>query len=249
MSIYLRRTKKLTEDDAQNQPQQVNHEATSSTQASAAAQAVEKYNQDIIKCQNAINVAEQKYQEEKKRQNNNILQLQQKVTELGGAPIEPATKNESVRVSIRFSKKLFEAVQLGKADELADAVAETFNQLPNISYYMDDKGCMTLAKRMLTFLNDQSWNDGENHWDEVADFLNTTLSKANISLSSREMNEFISKFAEVLSTRTMFSWIFGRQMNTGIRNSAETLEDLDYPIEDKLLPEETYPFPVRTKRY
>ena len=63
------------------------------------------------------------------------------------------------------------------------------------------------------------------------------------------MNEFISKFAEVLSTRTMFSWIFGRQMNTGIRNSAETLEDLDYPIEDKLLPEETYPFPVRSKRY
>ena len=139
----------------------------------------------------------------------------------------PSTKNESVRVSTRFSKKLFEAVQLGKADELADAVAETFNQLPNISYYMDDKGCMTLAKRMLTFLNDQSWNDGENHWDEVADFLNTTLSKANISLSSREMNEFISKFAEVLSTRTMFSWIFGRQMNTAIRNSAETLEDLD----------------------
>ena len=27
------------------------------------------------------------------------------------------------------------------------------------------------------------------------------------------------------------------------------LEDLDYPVEDKLLPEETYPFPVRTKRY
>ena len=47
----------------------------------------------------------------------------------------------------------------------------------------------------------------------------------------------------------MFSWIFGRQMNTDIRNSAETLEDLDYPVEDKLLPEETYPFPVRTKRY
>ena len=106
MSIYLRRTKKLTEDDAQNQPQQVNHETTSNTQASAAAQAVEKYNQDIIKCQNAINVAEQKYQEEKKRQNNNILQLQQKVTELGGTPIEPATKNESVRVSIRFSNCL-----------------------------------------------------------------------------------------------------------------------------------------------
>ena len=212
MSIYLRRTKKLTEDDAQNQPQQVNHEATSSTQASVAAQAVEKYNQDIIKCQNAINVAEQKYQEEKKRQNNNILQLQQKVAELGGTAIEPATKNESVRVSIRFSKKLFEAVQLGKADELADAVAETFNQLPNISYYMDEKGCMTLAKRMLTFLNDQSWNDGENHWDEVTEFLTNTLTKANISLSSREMRQFIDEFGNELKRRTMFSWIFGRDI-------------------------------------
>ena len=104
MAVYIRRSKKLTEDDQQQQQQQVNHGPASN--ASVVAKEVEKYNQDIIKCQNAINVAEQRYHEEKDKQNNIISQLQQRVAELGGTAIEPATKNESVRVSFRFSKKL-----------------------------------------------------------------------------------------------------------------------------------------------
>ena len=210
MAVYIRRSKKLTEDDQQQQQQQVNHGPVSN--ASAVSKEVEKYNQDIIKCQNAINVAEQRYHEEKDKQNNIISQLQQRVAELGGTAIEPATKNESVRVSFRFSKKLYEAVQNGKTDELADAVAQTFNSLPNLSYFMDAKGCYTLAKRLLSFLNEQSWNDGNSHWDEVTEFLTNTLTKANISLSSREMRQFIGEFGNELKRRTMFSWIFGRDI-------------------------------------
>ena len=210
MAVYIRRSKKLTEDDQQQQQQQVNHGPVSN--ASAVSKEVEKYNQDIIKCQNAINVAEQRYHEEKDKQNNIISQLQQRVAELGGTAIEPATKNESVRVSFRFSKKLYEAVQNGKTDELADAVAQTFNSLPNLSYFMDAKGCYTLAKRLLSFLNEQSWNDGNSHWDEVTEFLTNTLTKANISLSSREMRQFIDEFGNELKRRTMFSWIFGRDI-------------------------------------
>ena len=211
MAVYIRRSKKLTEDDQQQQQQQqVNNGPVSN--ASAVSKEVEKYNQDIIKCQNAINVAEQRYHEEKDKQNNIISQLQQRVAELGGTAIEPATKNESVRVSFRFSNKLYEAVQNGKTDELADAVAQTFNSLPNLSYFMDAKGCYTLAKRLLSFLNEQSWNDGNSHWDEVAEFLTNTLTKANISLSSREMRQFIGEFGNELKKRTMFSWIFGRDI-------------------------------------
>ena len=210
MAVYIRRSKKLTEDDQQQQQQQVNNGPVSN--ASAVSKEVEKYNQDIIKCQNAINIAEQRYHEEKDKQNNIISQLQQRVAELGGTAIEPATKNESVRVSFRFSKKLYEAVQNGKTDELADAVAQTFNSLPNLSYFMDAKGCYTLAKRLLSFLNEQSWNDGNSHWDEVAEFLTNTLTKANISLSSREMRQFIGEFGNELKKRTMFSWIFGRDI-------------------------------------
>ena len=210
MAVYIRRSKKLTEDDQQQQQQQVNHGPVSN--ASAVAKEVEKYNQDIIKCQNAINIAEQRYQEEKKKQNNTISQLQQRIAELGGTAIEPATSNESVKVSFRFSKKLYEAVQNGKTDELADAVAQTFNSLPNLSYFMDEKGCYTLAKRLLSFLNEQSWNDGNSHWDEVTEFLTNTLTKANISLSSREMRQFIDEFGNELKRRTMFSWIFGRDI-------------------------------------
>ena len=209
MAVYIRRSKKLTEDDQQQQ-QQVNHGPASN--ASAIAKEIEKCNQDIIKCQNAINIAEQRYQEEKKKQNNNIVQLQQRIAELGGTAIEPATSNESVKVSFRFSKKLYEAVQNGKTDELADAVAQTFNSLPNLSYFMDAKGCYTLAKRLLSFLNEQSWNDGNSHWDEVVEFLTNTLTKANISLSSREMRQFIDEFGNELKRRTMFSWIFGRDI-------------------------------------
>ena len=209
MAVYIRRSKKLTEDDQQQQ-QQVNHGPVSN--ASVIAKEIEKCNQDIIKCQNAINIAEQRYQEEKKKQNNNISQLQQRIAELGGTAIEPATSNESVKVSFRFSKKLYEAVQNGKTDELADAVAQTFNSLPNLSYFMDEKGCYTLAKRLLSFLNEQSWNDGNSHWDEVTEFLTNTLTKANISLSSREMRQFIDEFGNELKRRTMFSWIFGRDI-------------------------------------
>ena len=209
MAVYIRRSKKLTEDDQQQQ-QQVNHGPVSN--ASVIAKEIEKCNQDIIKCQNAINIAEQRYQEEKKKQNNNISQLQQRIAELGGTAIEPAASNESVKVSFRFSKKLYEAVQNGKTDELADAVAQTFNSLPNLSYFMDAKGCYTLAKRLLSFLNEQSWNDGNSHWDEVIEFLTNTLTKANISLSSREMRQFIDEFGNELKRRTMFSWIFGRDI-------------------------------------
>ena len=209
MAVYIRRSKKLTEDDQQQQ-QQVNHGPVSN--ASVIAKEIEKCNQDIIKCQNAINIAEQRYQEEKKKQNNTISQLQQRIAELGGTAIEPATSNESVKVSFRFSKKLYEAVQNGKTDELADAVAQTFNSLPNLSYFMDEKGCYTLAKRLLSFLNEQSWNDGNSHWDEVTEFLTNTLTKANISLSSREMRQFIDEFGNELKRRTMFSWIFGRDI-------------------------------------
>ena len=209
MAVYIRRSKKLTEDD-QPQQQQVNPGPVSN--ASVVAKEIEKCNQDIIKCQNAINIAEQRYQEEKKKQNNNISQLQQRIAELGGTAIEPAARNESVKVSFRFSKKLYEAVQNGKTDELADAVAQTFNSLPNLSYFMDEKGCYTLAKRLLSFLNEQSWNDGNSHWNEVIEFLTNTLTKANISLSSREMRQFIDEFGNELKKRTMFSWIFGRDI-------------------------------------
>ena len=209
MAVYIRRSKKLTEDDQQQQ-QQVNHGPVSN--ASVIAKEIEKCNQDIIKCQNAINIAEQRYQEEKKKQNNAISQLQQRIAELGGTAIEPATSNESVKVSFRFSKKLYEAVQNGKTDELADAVAQTFNSLPNLSYFMDEKGCYTLAKRLLSFLNEQSWNDGNSHWDEVTEFLTNTLTKANISLSSREMRQCIDEFGNELKRRTMFCWIFGRDI-------------------------------------
>lgn len=245
MSVYLRKTKKLTEDDAQQQPQQTTVQGNAQV-AAAAAQEIEKCNQDIVTCQNEINAAEQRYQDEKRKQNNKIVQLQKRIADLGGTAIAPATSNESVKVSVKVSKKLFEAVQLGKTDELSAAAAETFAALPQLSYYMDEKGCTTLAKRMLTFLNDQSWNDGENHWPEVVEFLKNTLSKANISLSTRETDEFINKFAEILKTKTMFSWIFGREV-TNLVAANPAVEDLETPAEEDVIPEEeeSYPYPVR----
>ena len=245
MAIYLRKNKKLTEDDANQQQVQ-----TASSQGAnvAAAAEIEKCNLDIVKCQNAINNAEKKYQEEKTRQNNNIAQLQKRIAELGGTALSQETVNDSLKQGFRLSKKLFEAVQTGRTDELIRIIETSFYKLPSISFVMDKKQCVTLAKRLLSFLNDQVWNDGESHWDEVEDFLLNVLRKANVSFSSRETSQFTEMLSQELQKSTMFSWIFGRMNytpnyeqdsyddieDTYSLDSEEPIDDLDETDEDIL---------------
>lgn len=199
MSVYIRRYKRLTEDEQQ--------QSSSNKSQSAANAEIEKLNQDIITCKNAINTAERRYQEEKRRQNDIILQKSQQIAALGGSSTEVPTKNESL--SFKFSRKLYEAVQKGKLTELQDIILSTFDILPDLSYHMDEKSSYNFGRKIIAFLNEQNWTDGENHQEELNEFLQDTISNMNISLSKREINNFISAFFDILQTRSLFAWIFG----------------------------------------
>jgi hypothetical protein len=224
MSIYLRKSHKLSEEDVNDNN---NNQVDSSVQSNVSSAEGEKLKQDLAVINAKIAELDRKYNSDKQPYLNQKSAIVNKLASMGIS----VNSNESANETFRFSKKLFEAVQSGRTDELADSVKETFDSLPDLSYYMDEKGCLTLAKRLLAFLNDKTWNDGENHWDEVVEFLNSTLSKANISLSTREMNQFISKFEEVLRSRTMFSWIFGRNNIEAVEETNELDDSLLYELE------------------
>lgn len=144
--------------------------------------------------------------------------------------ISLTNNNESASHKYNFSTKLYESIMTaGKTDELINIINTTFDALPDLSYYMDNKGTRSLAKRILSFLNDQYWNDGQDHWSDVAEFVRSTISRANISLSTKEVKKFIDELSNQMNGNSMFVWIFG---NKPVAPEAEEL-----PVEEE--PEET----------
>ena len=135
--------------------------------------------------------------------------INDQLVKLGAAPTQD--KNEGV--TYKFSKKLYESLVTSKADELYGAIKGTLDKLDDLSYYMDNKTCQTFAKRLLAWLNEQGWNDGQNHWDDFEDHVRQMLTSGTISLSRREINSFISEFSKVLKENTVFGWIFGHKFN------------------------------------
>ncbi len=126
--------------------------------------------------------------------------------------ISLTNNNESASHKYNFSTKLYESIMTaGKTDELINIINTTFDALPDLSYYMDNKGTRSLAKRMLSFLNDQYWNDGQDHWSDVAEFVRSTIGRANISLSTKEVKKFIDELSNQMNGNSMFVWIFGNK--------------------------------------
>ena len=125
--------------------------------------------------------------------------------------------NASEGKKYRFSKKLYEAMNTNKADELAAAFKVTFDRLDTLSFYLDDKGCLTFARRLLAWINEQGWNDGLNHWEEVEEKMRLLFTNGTVSMSRREISEFIETFKEVLINNTVFAWIFGNKTTRMMR--------------------------------
>ena len=125
--------------------------------------------------------------------------------------------NASENKKYRFSKKLYEAMNTNKADELAAAFKVTFDRLDTLSFYLDDKGCLTFARRLLAWINEQGWNDGLNHWEEVEEKIRFLFTNGTVSMSRREISEFIDTFKEVLINNTVFAWIFGNKTTRMMR--------------------------------
>lgn len=200
------RSRRLFEDDVNDTGEQ---QEQNNTQQQKNNSTIEGLRAKIVNLQSQIQRKEETFNREKANLQKQIIMINDQLVKLGAAPTQD--KNEGV--TYKFSKKLYESLVTSKADELYGAIKGTLDKLDDLSYYMDNKTCQTFAKRLLAWLNEQGWNDGQNHWDDFEDHVRQMLTSGTISLSRREINSFISEFSKVLKENTVFGWIFGHKFN------------------------------------
>lgn len=200
------RSRRLFEDDVNDTGEQ---QEQNNNQQQKNNSTIEGLRAKIVNLQSQIQRKEETFNREKANLQKQIIMINDQLVKLGAAPTQD--KNEGV--TYKFSKKLYESLVTSKADELYGAIKGTLDKLDDLSYYMDNKTCQTFAKRLLAWLNEQGWNDGQNHWDDFEDHVRQMLTSGTISLSRREINSFISEFSKVLKENTVFGWIFGHNFN------------------------------------
>ena len=210
--------RRLFEEDQPVQQQGSPEAAQAAQQAQSAkvqqANALKiKLANDIATLTASINKKEKEFNDFKANQLNKINLLRKQAADAG----IDLSGNASEGKKYRFSKKLYEAMNTNKADELAAAFKVTFDRLDTLSFYLDDKGCLTFARRLLAWINEQGWNDGRNHWEEVEEKLRLLFTNGTVSMSRREISEFIETFKEVLINNTVFAWIFGNKTTRMMR--------------------------------
>lgn len=205
--------RRLFEED-QPAPQQGSPEAAQAANRAQSVNALKiKLANDIATLTAAIDKKEKEFNDFKANQINKINLLRKQAAEAG----IDLSGNASESKSYRFSKKLYEAMNTNKADELAATFKVTFDRLDTLSFYLDDKGCLTFARRLLAWINEQGWNDGLNHWEEVEEKMRLLFTNGTVSMSRREISEFIDTFKEVLINNTVFAWIFGNKTTRMMR--------------------------------
>jgi hypothetical protein len=205
--------RRLVEED-QPAPQQGSPEAAQAAHQAQSANALKvKLANDIATLTASIDKKEKEFNDFKANQLNKINLLRKQAAEAG----IDLSGNASESKTYRFSKKLYEAMNTNKADELAAAFKVTFDRLDTLSFYLDDKGCLTFARRLLAWINEQGWNDGLNHWEEVEEKIRLLFTNGTVSMSRREISEFIDAFKEVLINNTVFAWIFGNKTTRMMR--------------------------------
>ena len=210
--------RRLFEEDQPVQQQGSPEAAQAAQQAQSAkvqqANALKiKLANDIATLTASINKKEKEFNDFKANQLNKINLLRKQAADAG----IDLSGNASEGKKYRFSKKLYEAMNTNKADELAAAFKVTFDRLDTLSFYLDDKGCLTFARRLLAWINEQGWNDGLNHWEEVEEKMRLLFTNGTVSMSRREISEFIETFKEVLINNTVFAWIFGNKTTRMLR--------------------------------
>ena len=210
--------RRLFEEDQPVQQQGSPEAAQAAQQAQSAkvqqANALKiKLANDIATLTASINKKEKEFNDFKANQLNKINLLRKQAADAG----IDLSGNASEGKKYRFSKKPYEAMNTNKADELAAAFKVTFDRLDTLSFYLDDKGCLTFARRLLAWINEQGWNDGLNHWEEVEEKIRLLFTNGTISMSRREISEFIETFKEILINNTVFAWIFGNKTTRMMR--------------------------------
>ena len=210
----------LYEDDNQGQqsqqpqqPQQKQQSQPTAAQATASKQ-VETLKAQYMQVQLQIQQKTKLYQTDVANLKNKMLQIANQIAKLGGDAIDTKQAiGESDNAKYSLSKKLYESLLSSKADELSAAIIATFDSLPDISFSMDSKAARTFARRLLSWINEQNWNDGMDHSEDLAERTRMYLSGNSVSMSRKEINDFNDAFMTVLKDNTVFNWIFGRKSN------------------------------------
>jgi hypothetical protein len=199
----------ILEDEQQEVVQQPSQQQQPSKNAQKEEVLKVKLATQIATLTAAIDKKEKEFNDFKAAQINKINLIRKQAAEMG----VDLSGNASESKTYRFSKKLYEAMNTNKADELAAAIKVTFDRLDTLSFYLDDRGCATFGRRLLAWINEQGWNDGLDHWEEVEEKIRLLFTNGSISMSRREITEFVEQFKEILMNNTVFSWIFGNKNN------------------------------------
>lgn len=209
MSKYKLRRHGIFEDDTNTGAA----DSANAAKANAAEQKIAALKTQYMQVQQQIQQKTRQYQADVANLKNKMLIIASQISDAGGDIIDTKqAANENFRSQYSLSKNLFESLQANKAEELRDIIISTFTELPQLSYFMDEKSAFTFARRLLTWINEQSWNDGEDHSIELGDRINMYLNGNSVSMSKREVSDFIVKFLEILKNNTVFNWIFGRDV-------------------------------------
>lgn len=207
---------RLYEEDVNNNDQKSGNSSLDNSQKTSTEQQaniqkqtkVAQLQKEIVELQGRLNLLKRTYDQNVYNLRQQIDLRNKQITTLGGIPVGN-TISEGF-VSYIKSKKLFESAQLSKADELCAAISAANDSLETLSYHIDSKSAMSFARKLLVFINEKYWNDGENHWDELEDYFRTIIIKSNISFSRRELNQFLESFENILRKNTAYGWIFGK---------------------------------------
>ena len=210
----------LYEDDNQGQQTQQSQQSQQKQQSqstvtqSTASKQVEALKAQYMQVQLQIQQKTKLYQTDVANLKNKMLQIANQIAKLGGDAIDTKQAiGESDNAKYSLSKKLYESLLSSKADELSAAIIATFDSLPDISFSMDSKAARTFARRLLSWINEQNWNDGMDHSEDLAERTRMYLSGNSVSMSRKEINDFNDAFMTVLKDNTVFNWIFGRKSN------------------------------------
>lgn len=205
------RLSSIFEDEASQNQQQAVAPQTSAAADNASKQ-IDSLKTQYMQVQLQIQQKTTQYQTDIANLKNKMLTIGNQIAKLGGEVMDTKqAMGESSQIPYRLSKKLFESLQDSKTDELAAAVQTTFDRLAHLSYYMDAKASMTFTRRLLSWINEQNWTDGEDHGEDLAERIRIYLSGPSVSMSRKEINDFNAEFLRVLKNSTVFKWIFGRR--------------------------------------
>ena len=199
--IVIKKSKhNVNEDDIQNGNGGTNASQEVQQQKQTGNSKSVQINNQIVDLMNKKLARKTQYQQDVKGIEDQLIQLAKQKADLG----EDVDINmiESTRLSYNFWKKLYESTDgRNRTDEMYVIIKLSFAQIAELSYMPNNTWCMTMAKRVIEYLN-KDYKKPE----DFIDFVNKYINSSQISLSMREKSAFIVNFQNNIKSNAMFGY-------------------------------------------